>query len=206
MVVAGGRGTGKSVLARASALLPAIEILEGSWNEEPDGKPSKVIPAPFVQIPLGVTEDRWWAQSMSPARYQGRTVFARAPRRSPPRFSTSMSSTCRDANALNLVLAAVGQAPTRWSAKAQRGPPCRPLLIATYNPEEAVRDHLASCREPADKASTARLASLKLPSPMAKTPASEPIQEETDALATQPLLARQWLPDVQISREQIAYW
>ena len=60
VVIAGGRGTGKSVLARGlHALLPAIEIIEGSWNTKPDGlSPTRVIPAPFVQVPLGVTEDR----------------------------------------------------------------------------------------------------------------------------------------------------
>ena len=78
VVIAGGRGTGKSVLARGlHALLPPIDILDcdggvgrnldpqnpEEWDdatlERITGEaPSKVIPAPFVQIPLGITEDR----------------------------------------------------------------------------------------------------------------------------------------------------
>ena len=72
VVIAGGRGTGKSVLARGlHTLLPPIDILdidggvgrnldphnEEEWDnathEQISGDaPSKVIPAPFVQIPL----------------------------------------------------------------------------------------------------------------------------------------------------------
>ena len=122
VVIAGGRGTGKSVLARGlHALLPAIEILEGSWNEEPDGEsPSKVIPAPFVQIPLGVTEDRLVGSvDVTRSLSEGRTVFQPGLLAEAHRGVLYIDElNLLDANALNLVLAAVAQAPTRWSAKA----------------------------------------------------------------------------------------
>lgn len=74
--ISGRRGTAKSVMARGiHALLPPIEVVEGSWcNADPTdprswedelktklaGKDFQtfVRDAPFVQIPLGVTEDR----------------------------------------------------------------------------------------------------------------------------------------------------
>jgi magnesium chelatase subunit D len=92
VVIAGGRGTGKSVLARGlHALLPPIDVLDlgnspstslnqdprspEDWDDstrsrltelgaDPTGSdanallPTRVIPAPFVQVPLGITEDR----------------------------------------------------------------------------------------------------------------------------------------------------
>ena len=79
VAIAGRRGTAKSVMARGiHDLLPPIEIIKdslyncdptqpGEWDDDTVAKygktklediPTQIIRSPFVQIPLGVTEDR----------------------------------------------------------------------------------------------------------------------------------------------------
>lgn len=63
VLITGTRGTAKSTAARAmAALLPRIEVVDGdSFNSAPkpgqDGKSVRV-PTPFVNLPVGATEDR----------------------------------------------------------------------------------------------------------------------------------------------------
>jgi magnesium chelatase subunit D len=91
--------------------------------------------------------------------------------------------------------------------------PCRCLLIATYNPEEgAVRDHLLdrfaiclSANQVLELEQRVAISRSALEHGEGSDAFRARWQEETDALATQLLLARQWLPDVSIGREQIAY-
>jgi len=260
VVIAGGRGTGKSVLARGlHALLPPIDVLDlgaaapgqaapaglnldprrsDEWDEatrerlialgadpnatsqgEPGANgllPTRVIPAPFVQVPLGITEDRLLGSvDVTASLASGQAVFQPGLLAEAHRGVLYVDElNLLDDNITNLLLAAVGSGDNRIEREGlSLSHPCRCLLIATYNPEEgAVRDHLLdrfaiclSANQVLELEQRVEISRSAIGHAESSAAFGARWQEETDALATQLLLARQWLPDVQISREQIAY-
>ena len=241
VIIAGGRGTGKSVLARGlHALLPPIEVLDqdqaaipagpglnldpsrpeewdASWREQLASEPpSKVIPAPFVQVPLGITEDRLvGAVDVTASLASGSPVFQPGLLAEAHRGVLYVDElNLLDDGIVNLLLAAVGAGENQVEREGlSLSHPCRPLLIATYNPEEgAVRDHLLdrfaialSANQLVSTEERVEITNAVLSHGQCSRSFSERWKEETDALATQLLLARQWLQDVRISREQIEY-
>ncbi|WP_094514489.1 magnesium chelatase ATPase subunit D [Synechococcus sp. MW101C3] len=249
VVIAGGRGTGKSVLARGlHALLPPIDVLDlgegvssrnvdpqrpDDWDTaihqritarggDPSGAdpttllPTRVIPAPFVQVPLGVTEDRLLgAVDVAASLSSGTPVFQPGLLAEAHRGVLYIDElNLLDDGITNLLLAAVGSGINRIEREGlSLVHPCRTLLIATYNPEEgAVSDHLldrfAIALSANQLVSTEERVTITR-SALDHGESSEAFrsrwQEETDALATQLLLARQWLKDVVIEREQVRY-
>jgi magnesium chelatase subunit D len=262
VVIAGGRGTGKSVLARGlHALLPPIDVLDlgngtgpgvampvglnldpqrpDEWDEatrdrlialgaDPNGGsseagggasgllPTRVIPAPFVQVPLGITEDRLLGSvDVTASLASGQAVFQPGLLAEAHRGVLYVDElNLLDDNITNLLLAAVGSGENRIEREGlSLSHPCRCLLIATYNPEEGVvRDHLLdrfaiclSANQVLELDQRVEITRSAIGHAESSTAFGARWQEETDALATQLLLARQWLPDVQIAREQIAY-
>ena len=236
VVIAGGRGTGKSVLARGlHALLPPIDILDAEgtvgrnldplnpdeWDDATCAQitgepPSKVIPAPFVQIPLGITEDRLvGAVDVAASLSSGSAVFQPGLLADAHRGVLYVDElNLLDDGIVNLMLAAVGSGENRVEREGlSLSHPCRPLLIATYNPEEGnVRDHLLdrfaialSANQLVSTEQRVEITNAVISHGQCSRSFAEQWNEETDALATQLLLARQWLPDVQISEEQIKY-
>ena len=241
VIIAGGRGTGKSVLARGlHALLPPIEVLDQESADVPAGPglnldptrpeewdenwrerlsnepPSKVIPAPFVQVPLGITEDRLvGAVDVAASLASGSAVFQPGLLAEAHRGVLYVDElNLLDDGIINLLLAAVGAGENQVEREGlSLIHPCRPLLIATYNPEEGnVRDHLLdrfaialSANQLVSTEERVEITTAVLSHGQCSRSFSERWKEETDALATQLLLARQWLPDVRISREQVEY-
>eukprot|EP00751_Fragilariopsis_kerguelensis_P001019 CAMPEP_0170825272 /NCGR_PEP_ID=MMETSP0733-20121128/45847_1 /TAXON_ID=186038 /ORGANISM="Fragilariopsis kerguelensis, Strain L26-C5" /LENGTH=794 /DNA_ID=CAMNT_0011188773 /DNA_START=211 /DNA_END=2595 /DNA_ORIENTATION=- len=247
VAISGGKGTAKSVMARAlHSLLPPIEIIKGSkFNIEPEGeygiddfllkdieesgiplseRDTEVIRCPFVQVPLNVMEDRLLGSAdLEESLKTGKSVFSPGLLAKAHRGVLYIDDiNLLDEETANILLNIVtdGFVLVEREGLSLRYP-CRPLLIATFNPEEGeLRDHLldriaisisadAQTLDPFDRVKAVQTvlefsASGPQGSEEAETALAEAIENEDD-LATAIVFAREYIKELKVAPSQVLY-
>ncbi|XP_072998126.1 magnesium-chelatase subunit ChlD, chloroplastic [Typha latifolia] len=237
IAISGKRGTAKTIMARGlHAMLPPIEVVVGSIANADPSCPeewenglvdrlqydstgnikTEIVRTPFVQIPLGVTEDRLIGSvDVEESVKSGTTVFQPGLLAEAHRGVLYVDEiNLLDEGISNLLLNVLTEGVNTVEREGiSFRHPCKPLLIATYNPEEgSVREHLldrVAINLSADLPMSFddRVAAVGIATQFQESSRDvfKMVEEETEFVKTQIILAREYLKDVSISREQLKY-
>ena len=183
-----------------------------------------VIPCPFVQVPLNVMEDRLIGSAdLEESVKTGKTVFSPGLLARAHRGVLYVDDiNLLDEETANILLNVVTEGVVTVEREGiSLKYPCRPLLIATFNPEEAeLRDHLLDRIAIALSADAVRLdlaqrveavqsvlgfsASGKQGNALAEENLAEAIANEDD-LKTAIVFAREYIKELKVAPSQIQY-
>ncbi|PKA58610.1 Magnesium-chelatase subunit ChlD, chloroplastic [Apostasia shenzhenica] len=237
IAISGKRGTAKTVMARGlHAVLPPIEVVKGSIANADPSNPeewedgladrieydavgvfkTEIVKSPFVQIPLGVTEDRLLGSvDVEESVKSGTTVFQPGLLAEAHRGVLYVDEiNLLDESISNLLLNVLTEGVNTVEREGiSFRHPCKPLLIATYNPEEgSVREHLLdriaiNLSADLQMGFDDRVAAVSIATQFQESSNEvlKMVEEETEVAKTQIILAREYLKDVSISKDQLKY-